>query len=317
MGVGIKERKIFFLINPHAGSGRAAKWWEDLRLSLDEQGFVYTWQYSYCVASAKTQVQDAVIQGAEAVVMVGGDGSLYEALNGLVKDDALIRKNTVFVAWPAGSACDFVRSLDYGQITLLDLLKFGKIEYIDICRCAYQSRNGQAVEYFINACDVGTGADTCIAVNAGRGRIKRLLKNGHLAFKITALQVLMRYKYCHIDVYIDDSVASGEFIIVGCGNGSYMGGGMMLFPQASLDSGKVEVFLVRRMSRLRILRVFSKVYDGTVSSIPGVEYYRGRKIKIVSERPLHLELDGEVPGTTDAEITILPKVLPLLLPDNC
>lgn len=317
MGVGIKDKRIFFLINPQAGGGRAAKWWEDLRQSLDEQGFSYTWQYSYCAASAKNQVKDAVVQGAEAVVVVGGDGSLYEALNGIVKDDTLIKENVVFVAWPAGSGCDFVRTLNYGNTSLLELLSFGKISNIDICRCTYQADNGQAVEYFLNACDVGTGADTCIAVNAECGRIKRLLKNGHLAFKLTALQVLMKYKYCQIDVGIDDKVVSGEFIIIGCGNGRYIGGGMMMFPDAALDNGEIEVLLVRRMSRLRILRVFSKVYDGTIGSVRGVEFYRGRKISISGERPLYLELDGEVPGTISAEIMILPKILPLLLPDKC
>ncbi|MEG1661227.1 MAG: hypothetical protein RR332_01825, partial [Clostridiales bacterium] len=168
------------------------------------------------------------------------------------------------------------------------------------------------VEYFINSFDVGAGADTCAAVNAAGGRIKRRLKNGSAAFKYCALKVLMRYRYCPIEVIVDGECRVGQYIIIGCGNGRYMGGNMLLFPGAALDSGQLEVLLVQKMSKPLILRLFSRVYDGNLAHLTGVTYLSGKNICIKSQLPLAIELDGEVPGTTPVELSVLPGILPLL-----
>ncbi len=313
MEQGIRDKRIYFIINPLAGGGRAKTWWESFHSRLSDQGLDFFWQYTDSPTSAGPQSARAVSQGAEAVVVIGGDGTLYEVLNGLLHRDIFVKADLIFVPWSIGSACDFMRSLPKGSDDLLELLLHGVVKNIDIGKCCFRDVQGQeTVSYFINSFDAGAGADTCVAVNSGGGRIKKLLKNGPLAFKYCALQVLMGFRYCQTVITVDEQQREGEFIILACGNGRYMGGKMLMFPQARLDSGQLEVLLVKKMPKLQMLRVFSRVYDGSLARIAGVEYLHGKHITISTSLPIAIELDGEVPGSTDAKLTALPGLLPLL-----
>ncbi|MDO4581190.1 MAG: diacylglycerol kinase family lipid kinase [Bacillota bacterium] len=317
MGQGVAGKRLFFIINRQAGSGRVASWWREFEPQLQQAGWDYFYEYTVQGEVAR-QVRRAVVErGAQAVVAVGGDGSLYEALGGLIENDALIEPQPVFVAYPAGSACDFVRSLGYtdGGCELLRLLEHGQTRHIDVGRCAYHGADGaQRTGYFINGFDAGAGADTCALVNADQGELKKRHKSGKLAFKRAAMQVLMRFSYTRTEVEADGQRFSGEYIIIGAGNGRYIGGSMLMFPQAALDDGKLDLLLVGRRSFISVLSVFSRVYSGGHLQIKNVDYLHAREIAINSARPLAIELDGEVPGTTPVRLTVLPQLLPVLFP---
>lgn len=314
MGADIKNRKLYCIVNPGAGGGNTSIWWNNIMPALDAKGYNYFWEESK-PGQAPAQVKQAIMdKGAEAVVVVGGDGSLYQAVNGMVENDRLIKDDIVLAALPVGSARDFAHFL-YGstQSEILRLLDDGIVKNIDIGKCTYQGKDSSCIsEYFINSFDAGAGADTCTAVNANDGQVKRRFKNGKTAFMLTALKVLMTFNYTETKVEIADESFAGEYIIIGIANGQYVGGGMNLFPKAKLDDGLLDLVLVPRKSRLEILTLFSKVYGGSFLDIEGVVYRQTKQVKISTGRPIDIELDGEVPGTTNATISVVPQVLPIL-----
>ena len=126
----------------------------------------------------------------------------------------------------------------------------------------------------------------------------------------------MNFNYTVTEIELDDEKFSGEYIIMGCGNGAYIGGGMMLFPQASLTDGKLDLLLIPRKTRLQILKLFTKVYDGTILDIDGVVYRQTGRARFASARPVAAELDGEIPGCAPLEVSVLGGLLPLLLPEE-
>ena len=320
MGSGIAGRKLFFLINPKAGQGKEAAWWQAMRGKLDDRGLDYSWAYTLGGKASSDQARRAVIeQKARAVVAVGGDGSLYDVINGLVEKDTLIHPDVVLSACPSGSGCDFAHFLYDGRKkpNLLELLETGIIKPIDIGRCRYVDMNGKPTSsYYINSFDAGAGADTCIAVNAKDGRLKKLLK-GKLAFMLSAIRVLMSFSYTSAQIILDDKERiSGEYIIMAAGNGRYMGGNMCMFPKAELNDGKLDVFLVCRRNRLAILFLFARVYDGSITKIKDVISRQVHSLQISCAHPIPIELDGEVPGVTDVELSIVPAALPFLFPDS-
>ena len=309
-------KKIFFLINPHAGGADSYQWWEQTKPLLDEMGFDYFFEYSIH-DQIDDQVKAAVkVGGAQVVVAVGGDGTFSHALNGLIENDALLRDDIVFVAAPLGTSCDFPRLIYPDRLQgLIELLKNGVVKNIDIGRGSFIDEQGRSsqVKYFINSFDAGVGANICVAVNANQGRVKKILKSGKLAFMLTSLKELMRYQYTHIHIELDLETIKGEYIIIGFGNGVYAGGGMTLFPKAKIDDGKLDLLLIPRKGRLEMLRLFSKVYNGTVNKIDGTIYRQLEHIKIKSAVPIYVEMDGEVPGMTDIELDVMPAFLPLLV----
>lgn len=317
MAQGVRGRKLFFIINPNAGGGHAHDWWQEIRPELDAAGYDYFWQFTENGHAAQ-QVREAIVSGgAQAIVAVGGDGSLYHAINGMVENDALLREDLLFVVAPLGSSCDFGR-LFYGgrqeKADLLRLLAEGEIRRIDLGRCFFPGDVlwPPRVKYFINSFDAGAGADTCVKVNAADGQLKKFWRGGRIAFLLASLKVLMTFAYTKARIELPEQTIEGEYIIIGLGNGKFAGGGMMLFPRAALNDGLLDLLLVPRKGRLEILLVFYRVYRGTILGIKGVAYQQVKKAKISAERPLFVEMDGEVPGQTDVELRVLPAFLPIL-----
>ncbi|MCL1816813.1 MAG: diacylglycerol kinase family lipid kinase [Clostridiales bacterium] len=319
MGEGFKGRRIFIIINQKAGGGRAEKWWHSALSFLDQQGLDYFWRYSAGGSATAAQVKQAVLEEqATAVLAVGGDGHIHDVVNGLIVEDKLIRENVALGIFPAGSGCDFARNIynnkeDYSDDGFLDLLQNGHILPIDVGRADYFSADNQERRtYFINGCDIGLGAETAFRVNAKGGYLKRLLRNGQLAFFVAAMQALFNYRYIPIYIEADGEILNGNYLIAAGGNGRFMGGKMCLFPEAKINDGFLEMFLVQQMPIIRVLRLFAKVYDGSVLEVTQVCHRRVQSLSIKSANPLRLELDGELPGVTPLVVNILPGILPLL-----
>ena len=310
------DKKIFFIINPHSGGKNSLQWWEQTQPLLDQRGYDYFWQYTND-GGIDDQVRAAVCEeGAEAVIAVGGDGTFSHALNGIIDNDALVKEDIVFVAAPLGTSCDFPRSLyaNHKQ-DLLELLEEGVVRNIDIGRGCFIDDKGNeiGIKYFLNSFDAGVGADICYAVNANQGRLKKIFKSGRLAFMFAAIRELLRFEYTVTEVETEDETIRGEYIIIGFGNGVYAGGGMKLFPGARLDDAKLDLLLIPRKSRPDTLRLFAKVYTGKIRDIKGVIYRHLKSVSIKTERPIFVEMDGEVPGSTDLSLRVCPKFLPLLV----
>ena len=317
MGMGVADKRIFFLINPQAGGGSAAKWWAGQQPVLDAHGIDYFCEFTVSADSTAAQVNRAVMEKkAEVIIVAGGDGSLYNTVNAIIREGKLISPDLILGLCPIGSGCDFSRCAYGGRkISLIELLEKGSVTNIDLACCDYTSSSGEKIRrYYSNSFDMGAGADTCSRVNAEGGRIKRITKSGKLAFLLSALKVLTSFKYSNATIEADGLTYKGQYLIAGVANGQYIGGGMMMFPDGSLDDGLLDVLLVERRSKLEVFRTFPLIYSGRHIGKPGIVYTKAKRISIHTERPLDVELDGEVPGTTDAEIFVLPHVLPLLIP---
>jgi len=317
MTAGIIDRKTFFIINPQAGGGKAKALWEYFLPRLEDQSFDFNWEYTSQANGATEQVRQAILEGFSAIIAIGGDGILHEVINGIIENDKPLREDLLFAFWPAGTGCDFARMLynDYDDSCCLELLVNGKSRTIDIGYCAYTDHEGHpSGSYFINSGDAGIGAETCYRVEAYDGFLKKSLKNGKLAFKLAAMYSLLVYKFTDMVINTDTEEIKGHFLMAGVGNGAFSGGSMNLFPGAELDDGRLNVMLVNKMGRLRMLKLMPKIYDGSHIEVAEVSYYSSTGVKIVSDPPVPIELDGETPGFTPATIHIVPSVLQMLFP---
>jgi diacylglycerol kinase (ATP) len=117
-----------------------------------------------------------------------------------------------------------------------------------------------------------------------------------------------------MQVSVDDDERSGRMIDAVVANGRYLGGGMMMCPQAEPDDGLFDVLLIGDVTKRDVLWTLPKSYRGKHLPHPRLDLLRGRTVTVDAEEPLPIELDGEQPGTTPARFEIVPRALRVRAP---
>ena len=126
------------------------------------------------------------------------------------------------------------------------------------------------------------------------------------------MEVLRHKKRC-ARVTIDGNAIGADFaFIIGC-NTIHTGKGMKMAPLARLNDGLIDLIIVRKVSRLKLLKLFPKVFSGKHIGDPSVDYRQVKQFSIIPEEDNQLNLDGEVLGSTPVEVQVLPNEIELLL----
>jgi len=254
----------------------------------------------------------ALKAGYKTIMSVGGDGTMNEVVNGFFENGQPISEDSVLVVFSRGTGCDFIRTLDIkkGIEDLLAILDRKQVKQVDVGRVNFLGTAGKMVtRYFMNVADIGIGAETANRVN----KHSKLLK-GLLSFALGAVTTIILYKNKDFEVIIDgEAVLSERMNSVIIANGKYFGGGMKVAPEALIDDGVFDIIILGDLSKPELIKSFPLIYDGKHLSHPKLKFYRGSKVKVKSGGKGLIEVDGEIPGSDDAEFEILPKALNILI----
>jgi diacylglycerol kinase family enzyme len=115
-------------------------------------------------------------------------------------------------------------------------------------------------------------------------------------------------------ITVDDKLIAEKTCLVAIGNGKYYGGGMKSLPDAITDDGLFDVCHVGDFKRLKILRLFPRYMKGRHTDIKGVSMYRGKKVDIILDKPLPMNLDGEIILAEKASFEMIHRGLPFVFP---
>jgi diacylglycerol kinase (ATP) len=249
---------------------------------------------------------------ADAVLVLGGDGTVQRHLASLVKAQIPL------LAVPSGSANDFARAL--GVRTRAQALRTWEaflhgghnVRSIDLGRIEFAGEGSRATReptYF--CCAMGTGVDAEVARRANS--LPRWLR-GRGGYFLAAIPALLRFRAQLITLTASGKPTISEpGILVAAANAPWYGHGMNIAPQAELDDEQLEICFVRGMGKLRLLRLFPRVYRGTHIGLREVEYFRARRLGIESETPLAVHADGELVGQTPMEVNVAPRALRVIV----
>lgn len=293
------KTELLFIVNPVAGHGRSLRIFNRLQAVLDRvaslRSVVWTTQGP---GHARELAERAGLEGYERVVAVGGDGTVHEAINGLMGLKPELRQRVAFGVVPAGSGNDFSRNLgvptDAGA--LATVLASGVASPVDV-----GSVNGH---YFANVAGVGFDAEVAALAN----RIPKYVP-GTLTYVICALAQLALYKNAAVRLYLDGKLIERRILLVAVGNGAHYGGGMMICPGARMNDGKFRVVVAGDLSRAGVLRTLPQVYSGRHLHNPLVEVYDAQEVRVEAERPLTVQADGEIVATSPTTIQLIPMAL--------
>lgn len=299
--------KAELIVNLTAGGGKPHKHLNTVLKYLKENGL----NFKVCTTSHQGEAvelaQKAADNGAELIVSVGGDGTVNEIVNGIMKS----KNNPSLGIIPLGWANDFIKSIDIPSdiIEACKILIKGKIKKIDVGVI-----NDQI--YFANLCGIGFDAEVAHLANQIKNTHPNWNTLGAFIYVFaTVKKLLSPFSYHNVKIKFDGKEIHSKILFIAIGNGKFYGGRFKITPEAILDDGWLEICTVEEMGRLKYLMSIPKVFKGTHESIKGINIYRAKEVVIQSSELILAQVSGEViEGQKEFSITLLPKSLKLIVP---
>lgn len=304
------------VVNPNAGSRKGEKDWPEIEKILFSRGFVFdhffTQNREHAIEITASHVSSL---GYSKVMVVGGDGTLNEVVNGIFRQDKVDPNEIQIGMVPVGTGNDWCRMYDIplSYEGAIKVISEGKTFRQDIGFVTFHDEKGQHERYFINVS--GMGYDALVARKTNRMKDKGW--GGTFTYFFNIFTSLFQYKYANFVIELDGrEVFSGRVLSMNLGICRYNGGGLMQLPFAIPDDGELDVMVIKSTSRLNIVRHVSKLYDGSFVKLPFVETFRGKKCMIRSqpEGAVYLEADGESLGHSPLYFSVLPGALNFFIP---
>lgn len=250
-----------------------------------------------------------MLDGAQLLVVVGGDGTMHEVVNGVLKAD--LGQRVELAVLPLGTGKDVAGSLRIP--TRLDaaiaVARDGAARTIDVGRATYTVEGGEAEAYFVNF--AGAGISGAIAARANR-TTKAL--GGKVSFFWATVAVFSRWQPAEMAIAIDGVERRSRLLEALAMNGDYTAGGMWIAPEAAPDDGQFDVVLIGDFSKGEFVTTFPKIYRGRHVGHAKVEIVRARELRVDAPSPLPIVVDGEQPGTTPVRFELVPSALRVRVP---
>lgn len=304
-GNGMRTKVI---VNPMAAKGRMAHRWRWYRERLEAVLGPLNVSFTLRSGDATRWARAAARSGCERFVVLGGDGSVNEVLNGLMTSG--IDGLTLF-PMPSGTGNDSCRGfgVPLDPVEAIGTLGSTRTRAVDVMRIELHGLDGAPrIRYGLILMSFGAPATISRDASASRW-MKRL---GRIAYYLATPPVVLSYAARATHISIDGAPAQERALFGGMIAGlPYGGGGMKLVPPARPDDGLLDMVELGRLGRFEALfQLMPKLYDGGHIGHPSVSLRQGmRTIRLESEAETLIDVDGETVGRLPATVTVLPGAI--------
>ncbi len=286
--------KILLIFNPVAGNKKAGRLLPGIKQELNERKIFFELFKTSCSGHAVDLVKDADLSGYDGVVAAGGDGTLFEVINGYYLNPGEAKPPLGIL--PVGTGNAFVKDIGLKSgdwKSAIDIISGNKVRKIDVGKF----ETGGNVYYYLNIIGLGFVADV--------GKIAQKLKIfGNFSYTIGVIYKIMFLKSYKVLLEIDGKKIERENIFVEVSNTRYTSNFLMA-PTAEIDDGYLDITLLNKTSRRRMLQSFPRIFTGDHVKMEEVETFKAKKILIKTEFPKVLTPDGELFGTSPLNIECL------------
>lgn len=283
--------RYLFIVNPNSRSGMGGMIWRTIEPELIRRQVDYECYRTTHPGHATKLVRQITSDGMEhRVVVLGGDGTVNEVVNGISDMDRIVLGYI-----PTGSSNDFIRGLGLPKDPL-DALRVvldpGRMKKMDIGVLKYAGKNRRFV---ISA---GIGFDAAICHQAAVSKLKLMLnklKLGRLTYVLIALNRLIHDRPVKVELLIDEHPAKiyRKVYFVAVMNNPYEGGGFYFCPNAVNDDRRLDVIVISGLPKLAVFLLLPTAYKGWHVHFPGVSVTQCKKVCIRAEKALAVHTDGE------------------------
>jgi diacylglycerol kinase (ATP) len=308
------SQRYKIILNPRSGNGNGRRVLPKIRSLLNSLRMDYDLVQTEYAGHAIELAQQAVVEGFDAVVAAGGDGTVNEVLNGLIRANGAGNPLRPLGVLCAGRGNDFAAGVDIPADLeeACQVLSDFHLRTIDIG----QVRGGLYPHgRFFGNC-VGVGFDAIATIEVAK--LPRL--GGFLSYVIAILKTIFLYfEGPTVRVEYDGLSLTHQTLLVSIMNGQRLGTGFKMAPTAKPDDGIFDLCIAKQVSRARILTLLPHFTRGTQASQDEIITLQGANIRITA-------LKGSLPAQTDGEIlcvdgkqldiSLLPRRLPVICRAN-
>lgn len=302
---GINTLEWMVIVNPNAGSGKGKRDWGTISALLTKSGISFNSAFTNCPKHAIQLTKDSILQGFRNFIVVGGDGTMNEVVNGIFGQTTCPSLEIVLAMIAVGTGNDWGKmfGIPHSYEESIRIIKNRKVRPQDVGIVEYINGNQKEQRYFLNI--AGMGFDALVVQRTNRQ--KETGKSGKAIYLINLLRSLLIYKTTHIELEIDRQKISRDIFTISVGIGRYSGGGMLQTPHAIPDDGLFDITIIKKIGKGDIIMSLKKLYDGSILKHRKIEGYKASEIRIESNPLLYVEADGETLGNSPGSFRILPK----------
>lgn len=301
----VDPSRWLLLLNPVSGRGQGLRDRERIAAAARAAGLACDIAVSAHAGHCIRLVADGIAAGYRRFLVGGGDGSLSEAVNGIMAQNAVPATDITLALLPVGTGNDWARGQGIGRdyAAALAVAAAGHVRRFDVGVIDFAAGGRR---WFINV--AGIGFDAGVVENMPSRSL------GRLAYLIGLLRELAAYRPLPLRLCADaQPLAAPAMLLFAC-LGRYCGGGMLVAPEARADDGALDLVLIRHMPLLSVLRALPRLFDGRIASHPEVRAWRCGALEIEAPAGAALEADGELVGRAPAKIGVLPRAVGIVVP---
>ncbi|WP_165496254.1 diacylglycerol/lipid kinase family protein [Alloscardovia theropitheci] len=322
--------RFHFIVNPHGGSGRAITVWREVERIARLKNLDYSAQFPTDEYHVRDIVHDLTNRSENDddiyLVVVGGDGTLNVAINGIVNFS-----KTFIGLIPAGSGNDFARANNLPQEleTLLErMIDTSRIRNLDLGVVTLNTcfdDLGHPLEmsakrlYFNNAVGVGFDADVCVRISHIKLKNKlAMLHLSKLAYLGAALPLFFKKRRFDMEMTYQDENGSNrqlfsDVLFAAVMNQPYEGGGFKFSPDAIADDAQLDTCVAAGISSSQLLNLIPRAMMGKHTHCKGITMSQSDSYRIRTNHPVWVHTDGEVEyRTNDISVSLVPGAIQFL-----
>ena len=303
--------KAVVIVNPMAKKGGVGRDWPAIEDRLRQAIGAFDARFTPAAGAATDIAREALAQGADHLIVVGGDGTVNEVLNGAMANDVLLNPDLVICPIPVGTGNDLCRAL--GLLEPADApyraITEGSRRRIDVCKVTCTGLDGGAsLRYAFAVASFGSAAEISYRTSTSR-YLKKL--GGAFSYYMVMLLVTLTYRARTVRLTVDDGFDEELLVYTGlCCNTETGGGGMKLAPGAEIDDGVLDLVVFGDMKRREVLlKPPSWLFEGHHVKHPKVRVLRGRKFTAEGDPAMLVDADGETVGRLPVQIEVLAATL--------
>ena len=297
-------KRAHLIVNPFSGKKRG----DDICSFVSEElsaskVFVETYRTEEPGAAIRI-VQDLVLETGDIIVTVGGDGTFCEVITGFLSRSDSANDRFPLALIPAGTGNSQANDMKiFSHMDAVQLILKSRLRKMDIAKVTFDEGDGKAVRYSHNLVGWGLGVDSNILA-------EKMRFLGPLRYDIGALMSIIRGKVRSARCTIDGHLMDSNFVLLLIQNTKTGGDRLTLAPMAQVDDGKMDLGVIYHLGRLKVLKMFNQLKaEGSHVWNPNVEFYRFSNLKIETDNPSPINIDGENVGFTPVEIDVLPSAI--------
>lgn len=304
------EHEWYIIINPTAGNGKSCKVWSKLKNYLEAQTVQFTYEFTNQIGDGHNMMIDAVRKGFSKFIILGGDGTHHEVVNGLMAIPEITRKSIFYLIYPCGTGNDFARHFRIPEKFELwtGYLQNAYPAPIDVGCILMRDKTSI---FFVNEAGIGLEPDVTQRLSL------RNSKSGHrLRYLWQALKAIFSFPGITITINKDGYTTNEHLWNLTLANCRYLGGGFQLCPGANPMDGLLSYTKINYVSKWKLIKDIKRFFDGSVDRLPYTELGESSLMLVepLGAQDVLLEVDGEICGILPVEFRVIRDAINFCIP---